>query len=390
MTAKVAEQQALTGVPLTEEQLALRLEARKFATNEILPVAAALDERSEFPKELIARAYDVGLINLIQPVELGGTGLSNFDAALVVEELAAGCAGVTTSVVANDLALTPILVAGSPGQKERFIGALIRDKGLASFGLTEPGAGSDAAGLLTSATREGEEYVLQGTKQWITNGGVAAQFTIFATLDRKLKHKGICCFVVPASTIGVSTGRHENKMGQRCSNTVRVTLDNVRIPVANRIGAEGEGFKIAMKTLDLSRPLTAMIAVGLARAAMQYATQYAKERTQFGQTIGSFQAIQQILADMATNVDAARLLTLRSSLLLDLGLDAALYSSMAKRFAADIGMQVTTDAVQVYGGNGYTKDYPVEKLMRDAKLLQIYEGTSQIQRVVIAREMLRE
>lgn len=374
---------------LGEDDRALQAEVRKFVNAEILPVARSLDASGKFPLELIAKAAGLGFMNLLQPTELGGVGLSVLQASLVVEELAAGCAGITTSLVANDLALSPILIGGTAEQKKRFISPIASSGKLASFCLTEPGAGSDAAGLTTTATKRSNEYVLRGTKQWITNGGVADQYTVFASIDKSKRHKGICCFVVPANTPGISRGHHEDKMGQRCSNTVRISFDDVVIPEDHRIGGEGEGFAIAMKTLDLSRPLTAMIAVGVARAATQYAMQYAKERHQFGQSISSFQGIQFLLADMATNVDAARLLTLRSARLLDARLPASLESSMAKRFAADIAMEVTTNAVQVYGGYGYTKEYPVEKLMRDAKLLQIYEGTSQIQRLVISRELLK-
>jgi acyl-CoA dehydrogenase len=237
--------------------------------------------------------------------------------------------------------------------------------------------------------RDGEFYVINGAKQWITNGGISSQFTVFATHDRSKKHKGISCIVVPADSKGIARGHHENKMGQRCSNTVALTFDNVRVPVKNLIGAEGDGFSIAMKTLDLTRPLTAILAVGIARAAMEASLGYAKERKQFGASISTFQAVQFMLADMATENEASRLLTWQAAQMLDSGLNATKMSSMAKRFAADTAMKVTTDAVQIFGGYGYTKDYPVEKLMRDAKLLQIYEGTSQIQRLVIARELLK-
>ncbi len=375
---------------LSEDSLALRLEARRFAEEEIIPVASKFDESADFPGEIISKAHKLGLINLTVPAELGGTGLSVYDTCLVIEEIAAGCGGFATSIVANDLALTPIMVGGSDEQKKTFLGDIAASGGLASFCLTEPGAGSDAAGLSTTARRDGDSYIISGSKQWITNAGFASQFTVFATMDKSKGHKGICCFVVPREALGITVGHHENKMGQRCSNTARVTFDDVRVPIGNRIGEEGEGFSIAMKTLDASRPMTAMIAVGIARSAFYYAVKYSKERKQFGQPISSFQAIQTILADMATDIECARLITMRSAEMLGAGERASLYSSMAKRFAADMAMKVTTDAVQVYGGYGYTKEYPVEKLMRDAKLMQIYEGTSQIQRVVIAKELLKE
>lgn len=374
---------------LSEEQEALREVAGKFAADEISPVAAKLDEASEFPQEIIKKGHSLGLINLTLPVECGGTGLSIFDACLVIEEIAVGCSGFATSMVANDLALTPIRLGGTSEQHALFLTPVIERGGLASFCLSEPGAGSDAAGIQTTVHEDGDAWVVNGTKQWITNAGYAEQFTVFATFDKTKRHKGICCVVVPRDAAGVSVGHHENKMGQRCSNTCRVTFDNVRVPKVNMIGAPGEGFTIAMKTLDLSRPMTAAIAVGIGRAALQHAIGYAKERKQFGQQIASFQGIQFMLADMATSVETGRLLTWKSAWLLDQGKSASLESSMAKRVSADSAMSVSTDAVQIFGGYGYTKEYPVEKLMRDAKLLQIYEGTSQIQRVVIARELLK-
>ncbi|MCC6954397.1 MAG: acyl-CoA dehydrogenase family protein, partial [Deltaproteobacteria bacterium] len=275
-----------------------------------------------------------------------------------------------------------------PAQKEKFLRPIAEGGLLASFCLSEPQAGSDVASLATKAEKVEGGYRITGSKQWITNGGYASQFTVFATLDRSLKHKGICCFVVPADADGVSRGHHEDKMGQRASDTTRLSFDNVFVPDENRIGGEGEGFMIAMKTLDTTRPFTAIIAVGIARRALDCAVSYARERKQFGRNIAEFQGIQFMLADAATEIEASRLLTYQSAWLLDQRKPSSLQSSMAKRFAADTAMKVTTDAVQIYGGYGYTKEYPVEKLMRDAKLMQIYEGTSQIQRVVIARERL--
>lgn len=375
---------------LSDEQLALQGEARRFAREEITPVAGRYDETAEFPSDIIKKAHTIGLLNLAQSADLGGTGLSVFDTCLVVEELAVGCAGFTTSMVANDLALLPIALGGTPEQQTRFIQPIAERGDIVSFCLTEPGAGSDAGGLSTTVTEDGDHYVLNGSKQWITNGGYAKQFTVFATIDKAKKHKGICCLVVPGDTPGITRGAHERKMGQRCSNTVALTFENVRVPKSNMIGAPGEGFSIAMRTLDLTRPMTAILAVGIARAALEHSIAYAKERKQFGQSIAKFQAIQFMLADMATEIESARLLVLRSAALLDAKKDATLISSMGKRLAADMAMRVTTDAVQIFGGYGYTKDYPVEKLMRDAKLMQIYEGTSQIQRLVIAREILKD
>lgn len=375
---------------LSSEQQALQSEAKRFAEAEIRPVAAKFDQSSEFPDQILKKAHSLGLMNLVQSADDGGSALSILDACLVIEELARGCAGFTTSIVANDLALLPIAIGGTRQQRQLFIKDSISAKGaIASFCLSEPGSGSDAASLSTQVKQDGDSFIISGNKQWITNGGVASQYTVFATIDKAKKHKGICCLVVPADLPGVSHGPHENKLGQRCSNTTTVSFDNVRVAAQNLIGQIGEGFKIAMKTLDITRPMTAMIAVGIARAALEYSIDYSKQRKQFAQPISSFQAVQIMLADMATEIEAARLLTLKAASLLDQNRNASLESSMAKRFAADIGMQATINAVQIFGGYGYTKDYPVEKLMRDAKLMQIYEGTSQIQRLVIAKELLK-
>jgi acyl-CoA dehydrogenase len=308
---------------------------------------------------------------------------------LVAEELAWGCSGVATSMIANDLALLPILLAGTEDQKRRFVTPFAHSFRLTSFALTEPGAGSDVAGLSTTARRDGRDYVLNGSKCFTTNGGYAEQYTLFATLDPAKRHQAMICLVVEGRPKGLTVGRHENKMGQRASNTVSLTFEDVRIPVENRIGAEGDGFRIAMETLDNSRPLTAMFAVGIARAALEHCIDYSGQRRQFGKPIRDFQAIQFMIADMAKDIQAARLLSYQAAWLLDHGERNTLVSSYAKCFAADMAMRVTTDAVQVYGGYVYIKEYPVEKLMRDAKLIQIYEGTSQVQRLVIARELFR-
>jgi acyl-CoA dehydrogenase len=373
---------------LTEEQILLKDSVARFVRKEIIPFAAELDEQSRFPEEILKKAHALGFLNITIPDTLGGGGLSYFAASLVIEELAYGCAGVTTSIVVNDLALLPIVVGGTEEQKKTFIEPICSSGLFASFCLSEPGAGSDAAGLRTRIKKVEGGYRLSGSKQWITNGGKASQYTVFATLDPEARHKGICCLVVSAGSEGVSHGPHENKLGQRCSNTTTVLFDDVFVPESARIGDEGAGFGIAMRTLDITRPMTASIAVGIGRRALEESINYASERKQFGQRIGDFQAIQFMIADAATEVDAARLLTYRSASALDAGRFGSLESSMAKRFAADTAMKVSTDAVQIFGGYGYTKDYPVEKLMRDAKLLQIYEGTSQIQRLVIARELL--
>ncbi len=379
----------MIGFALTEEQRALQETARRVARAEILPVAAKLDREERFPREICEKAFELGLVNLTLPAELGGPGLSHVELVIVAEEIAAGCVAVATTLVANDLALLPIVLHGTPDQQRRLLAPFTERLRFASFCLTEPGAGSDVAGLATRARREGDDYVLEGTKCFITNGGVAEQLTVFATVDPALGRRGISCFVVEGRPPGLAVAKKEEKMGQRASETVMLHFDGVRVPSRNRVGAEGEGFQVAMSTLDHSRPLTAVFAVGIARAALEHAVAYARERKQFGRPIADLQAIQFMLADMASDVEAARLLTWKAAWLLDEGQRSTLASSHAKRFAADMAMKVTTDAVQIFGGYGYTRDYPVEKLMRDAKLVQIYEGTSQVQRMVIARELLR-
>jgi acyl-CoA dehydrogenase len=374
---------------LSESQRALQETARKFAREVIRPKAAHYDETSEFPKDIISNAFEVGLLNMAIPSEYGGIGLSHLEQVIACEELAWGCAGVATSIIANDLANLPIILGATEEQKKRLLTPFSEKLKFSSFCLTEPGAGSDVAGMSTTARLEGDHYVLNGSKCFITNGGYADQFTVFATVDKAKKHKGITCFVVEGRPQGLTVGKHENKMGQRASNTVTLTFEDVRVPVANRIGQEGEGFRIAMETLDNSRPLTAIIAVGIARAGLEHSLEYSAGRHTFGKPIREHQAIQFMLADMGMNVHAGRLLTYQSAWMLDEGQRNTLLSSYAKCFSADMAMQVTTDAVQVYGGYGYIKEYPVEKLMRDAKLIQVYEGTSQVQRLVIARELFK-
>jgi acyl-CoA dehydrogenase len=375
---------------LSDSQRALQETARKFAREVMRPRAAHYDETAEFPKEIIAQAFELGLLNMAIPGALGGVGLSHLEQTIAVEELAWGCGGIATSIIANDLALLPLLLAANDEQKERLVKPFTEKFRLTSFALTEPSAGSDVANLSTTARREGDEYVLNGAKCFITNGGYADQYTVFATLDKAKKHRGMVCLVVEGRPKGLTVGKHENKMGQRASNTVTLTFEDVRVPAKNRIGEEGDGFRIAMETLDNSRPLTAMISIGIARAAMEHSIDYANQRVTFGKPIREHQAIQFMIADMAKSIHAARLLTYQSAWLLDEGQKNTLVSSMGKCFAADMAMQVTTDAVQVFGGYGYIKEYPVEKLMRDAKLIQIYEGTSQIQRMVIAKETFKE
>jgi acyl-CoA dehydrogenase len=378
-----------TGVSfaLTDEQKALRDLAREFAANEIRPKAAEYDEHSTHPADIIAKAHDVGLMNVHVPEELGGLGLNGFGGMLIGEELAWGCSGVATSIVANTLGAAPVLIAGTDEQKRRWVSMLLDEPLLCSFGLTEPNAGSDVSGIQTTAVRHGDEYVLNGSKMFITNAGHCEWLVVFASTDKEQGHRGLSAFVVPRAAEGVTIEKHLDKMGQRATDTSAIAFQDVRVPADDRLGQEGEGFKIAMTTLDFTRPGTAAGAVGVARAAYEYSIEYARERIQFGQPIAMNQGVNFLIADMAAEIEAARLLTWQAAWLHDQGKRATLESSFAKRFAADTAMKVTTDAVQIFGGYGYMKEYPVEKLMRDAKLFQIYEGTSQIQRLVIAREI---
>jgi acyl-CoA dehydrogenase len=321
------------------------------------------------------------------PAEYGGAGASSIDGVLIEEELGWGCSGIGTSISCNGLASAPVILGGSEQVKKTYLGMLTEAPKLASFCLTEPGAGSDVSGMRTRAVKHGGKYVINGSKTFITNGGYADWYTVYAKTDPDAGHRGISAFVVPRDA-GVVVDKHEDKMGQRASNTATITFNDVEVPAVNLLGEENHGFKLAMMTLDHTRPGVAAMAVGIARAAFEFAVEYSKERVQFGVPIAMHQAIQFLIADMATKVHVARLASWDSAVLLDQGKRNTLESSHAKRFAADTAMEVTTDAVQVYGGYGFIKDYPVEKLMRDAKIMQLYEGTSQIQRLVIARETL--
>ena len=385
------EQGTAAGVSfaLTEEQKALRELARDFAAKEIRPKEHEYDEKMQHPADVIAKAHEVGLMNLHIPEAQGGPGLGCFDGMLVGEELYWGCSGIGTSISANGLGAGPVVLFGSEEQKDTWLRPLLEEPILCSFGLSEPGAGSDVASLKTTAVRAGDEYVLNGSKTFITNAGYAAWTVVFAKTDTRGGAKGMSAFIVPMDTPGVSIESHLDKMGQRSTDTSAFALQDVHIPAANRLGEEGDGFKIAMATLDFTRPGTAIGAVGVAQAAYEHSVAYAKERVTFDVPIAMHQGVNFMIADMATEIEASRLLTWQAAWMLDQGYGrkATLYSSFAKRFAADTAMKVATDAVQVFGGYGYVKEYPVEKLMRDAKLFQIYEGTSQIQRLVIAKEI---
>ncbi|MGI6262715.1 MAG: acyl-CoA dehydrogenase family protein [Succiniclasticum sp.] len=374
---------------LNEDQLELQKMVREFVEKEITPIAGELDEENATRPELFKIAEEMGLLNVIVPEELGGPGLDSVAVAAIYEELGKGCAGVATSIAANSLATAPVLLAGNDEQKKMWCDVL-NNGGLAAFALTEPGAGSDAGSVSTRAVHNKEEqtYTLNGTKAFITNGGIADIYLIFANTRKDGGIRGLTAFIVPRNTPGFKVGKKENKMGIRPSNTCELILEDVVVPEAYRVGREGQGFRIAMNTLDSARPFVGAVAVGLAQAALDEAVAYSKERHQFGQPIAAFEMIQSMIADMAMKIDAARLLVYRACWLRDQGVNFTKEAAMAKCYAADVAMQVTTDAIQIMGGYGYSKDYPAEKRMRDAKIMQIYEGTNQIQRLVIANKVI--
>lgn len=372
---------------MSDEQKALQEMTRKFVREEIIPKAAHHDETGEFPLAITKKAWELGIMNTHVPEIAGGMGLGVLDGAIITEEIAYGCTGIATAMEANTLASAPLIVAGSDAQKKEYLGRLTRDCAYAAYCVTEPGAGSDVSGISTTAKKIGDDYVINGSKMWITNASVANWYFVLAYTDQSKKHKGMTGFIVPRDTPGITVGKKEINMGQRASDTRGVTFENVKIPSSLRLGNEGEGFKIAMSAFDITRPLVAAGAVGLARRATDEAIEYAKTRKTFGVPIATHQSISFMIADMAMNVEAARLLVWRASEMIDQGQRNTKYAAYAKAFAADMVMKVTTDAVQVFGGYGFNTEYPVEKLMRDAKIYQIYEGTSQIQRLIIAKEV---
>jgi acyl-CoA dehydrogenase len=378
----------LVDFTLTDEQKDLRELAHSFAEKEIRPVAWEYDRDGTWPQEIVEKAFEVGLMNIHIPEAYGGPGLDYLSGCLIEEELGWGCSGIGTSLMANGLACAPLLIGASEETKRKYLGMLTDEPRLASFCLTEPDAGSDVSGMKTRAVKRGDKYVISGSKCFITNGGHASWYTVYAKTDPEAGHRGISAFVVNRDADGVSVDKKEDKLGQRASNTATISFDEVEVSAENMIGEENKGFKLAMTTLDRTRPGVSALAVGIARAAFEFASDYSKERIQFGVPIAMHQAVAFMIADMATKIEAARLLVWESAVLLDQGKRNTLVSSHAKRFGADTAMEVTVDAVQVYGGYGFIKEYPVEKLMRDAKIMQLYEGTSQIQRLVIAREIL--
>jgi acyl-CoA dehydrogenase len=372
---------------LTDEQKDLRELAHAFAEKDIRKVAWEYDKDGTWPQDIIDKAWEIGLMNTHVPEEYGGPGLDYLSGCLIEEEFGWGCSGIGTSLAANGLAGAPVVLGGTDEVKKHYLGMLTEEPKLASFCLTEPDAGSDVSGMKTTAVKKGDKYVLNGSKCFITNGGYADWFTVYAKTDKEAGHRGISAFVVPKDDT-VTVDKKEDKLGQRASNTATITFNETEIPADHLLGEENHGFKLAMMTLDRTRPGVAAMAVGIGRAAFEFAAEYSKERVQFGVPIAMHQAVAFMIADMATKVEAGRLLTWSSAALLDRGIRNTLACSHAKRFAADSAMEITVDAVQVYGGYGFIKEYPVEKLMRDAKIMQLYEGTSQIQRLVIAKEVL--
>jgi acyl-CoA dehydrogenase len=374
---------------LSPEMEELQARARRFAREEIIPIAAEYDRRGEHPAFIIERVYQEGLINLSIPAEYGGGGRGALANCIVTEELGAACAGITTTIMVNTLATTPLILFGTEEQKQRFLGTICRERQLAAFCLTEREAGSDAGAVRTMALRDGDDYVIDGCKCFISNGSIASLYTVFALTDPERGARSMTAFVVPADAPGITITKVEDKMGQRASNTAEITFRNVRVPRESMLGREGRGFAVALKTLDFARAGVAALATGVARRALELATEYAGQRIQFGKPIAEQQGLQFMLADMAIQVEASRLLAWQAAWMADEGLPNSKESAIAKCFAADVAMRATTDAVQLFGGYGYMRDQPVEKLMRDAKLLQIYEGTNQIQRMVIARNLLK-
>ena len=374
---------------LSDEQRALIEVAKRFTKERIIPVAAECDRESRFPKDVFEAAHALGLVNASVSTEYGGPGMGELENALIAEQLAYGCTGIQTSLLANTLALTPIKLGGNEDQKKKYLGMLTAEPLFASYCTTEPSGGSDVAGLKTTYKAHGDDYVLNGEKCWITNASFASFYVVFATSDPTKRHRGIAAFIVDRDTPGLRVGKHEDKLGQRASDTAAVHFEDVKVPKANLLAGEGEGFKLAMETFNQTRPDIGAMATGLMQRCLDISVAYAKERKTFGVPISEHQLVQAMLAEMAIGAEATRLLYQKAAWNLDNGVRDPIVSSYAKAYGADKAMQTAIDAVQVFGGNGYVKDYPAEKLMRDAKVLQIYEGTSQIQRLVIARALVK-
>ncbi|MDL1972660.1 MAG: acyl-CoA dehydrogenase family protein [Deltaproteobacteria bacterium] len=377
--------------PLTEEQQMIKETARRLAEEMIVPKRAELDEKEEFPWDILKEMAKLDLFGIFIPEAYGGLGFGCFENALAIEQIAWGCAGVATTYAANGLAAYPILLFGDEEQKKKYLSEIAKGKKMAAFALSESQAGSDAGAIQTTAAKDGNNYVINGIKQWITGGGEADIYVVIAITDKKKGTRGVSAFIVEKEDPGILFGKKERKMGIRASVTREIIFEDCRIPKERIIGREGLGFIVAMRTLDYSRPGVGALGVGLAQAALDEAVKYARQRHQFGQPIISFQAVGHMLADMASQIEAARALVYAVCQYIDKKpKDFSKYSAMSKLIASDMAMKITTDAVQILGGCGYTKDYPVEKMMRDAKILQIYEGTNQIQRNIIAQALNKE
>ena len=373
---------------LTEDQIALRDMAHEFAATEMRPKAAAYDQGHTFPEDVMRKAFEVGFLTCTVPAEYGGVGLGDLDTAIVSEELAWGCAGMYTTMMANSLAFTPLLLFGTDEQKKRFFAPFLKDMAFASYCLTEREAGSDTSAIKTTARKDGSDYVINGSKCFITNGGVASLYIVFANTAPEKGPRGLSVIAVPRDTPGLSIGKVEDKFGHRASNTTELFFEDVRVPAGNLIGREGLGFIVAMRTFDKTRAAVGAAGVGIARAALEHAIEYSKTRVQFGKPIATFQATAFKLAQMAMDLEAARLVVWRAAWLMDKGKPNGKESAMAKCLGSDVAMRNALEALQIFGGYGYMKDYPVEKLVRDAKLLQIYEGTNEVQRLVISRDVI--
>lgn len=374
---------------LTEQQLDLQQKARNFAREQVLPVAAYYDEIDDVPEKVLRAAYEAGLLSGDIPEAYGGKGYNAVEGVIVTEEIAAACPGIATSVFDNSLGMEPLILCDNEPLKKTYLSRLADEFKLISFATSEPGTGSDVSGIRCRATPDGEDYILNGTKYWVTNGGIADYFSIFATVDPKSEHKGICAFLVERDWEGVHVGRKIPKMGQRCSNTVGIHFDNVRVPKENVMAEPGQGFYLAMKTFSRTRPAIGAFSVGAARSAMEYAIEYVKKRRAFGTKIVNFQSLQFKIAEMYQKVETSRLLTLKAAWAADKGLDPTIDASIAKFYASEAALEVANEALQIFGGFGYTRMFPIEKLLRDIRLFRIYEGTSEIQRTIVAGHALQ-
>ncbi len=369
---------------LTDQQVELQQKARKFALEHVLPVAAYYDEIDEVPLKVLRAAYDAGISSMDIPEQYGGKGYGIVEGVLVTEEIAAACPGIATSVFDNSLGMEPLILSENETAKQKYLPKIANEFKLISFATSEPTMGSDVSGIRCKATPDGEDYVLNGTKYWVTNGGIADYYSIFATTDPKSQHKGICAFLVERDWEGVRVGKTIPKMGQRCSNTVGIHFDNVRVPKENVLAEPGQGFYLAMKTFSRTRPAIGAFSVGAARSAMEYAIDYVKKRQAFGSKIANFQSLQFKIAEMYQKVETSRLLTWKAAWEADKGIDPTINASIAKMYASEAALEVANEALQIFGGYGYTKMFPIEKLLRDTRLFRIYEGTSEVQRLIVS------